>query len=75
MVNGRTRVLTPKEREVLSMLVSGLTVREIAAQTGRHPSTVYELLARVRERLGARTDAELATVAVRTKLIESDGLV
>jgi DNA-binding CsgD family transcriptional regulator len=57
--------LTAKEREIVRLLLSGLTVKEIAATTGRHQSTVYEHLHRIRERLGLRTIAEVAVYGVR----------
>jgi DNA-binding CsgD family transcriptional regulator len=61
--------LTPKEREVVQYLVSGLTVKEIAERTGRHPSTIYEHLDRIRLRLGLRTVPEIAIYAVRHNLV------
>jgi DNA-binding CsgD family transcriptional regulator len=45
--------------------LTGLTVKEIAASTGRHQSTIYEHLNHIRERLGLRTIAEIAVYGVR----------
>jgi two-component system NarL family response regulator len=65
-VNGETRSeLSAKEREIVRLLLSGLTVKEIAASTGRHQSTIYEHLHHIRERLGLRTTAEIAVYGVR----------
>ena len=33
--------LSAKERRNLRLLLTGLTVKEIAASTGRHQSTIY----------------------------------
>jgi DNA-binding CsgD family transcriptional regulator len=57
--------LSAKEREIVRLLLTGLTVKEIAASTGRHQSTIYEHLHHVRERLGLRTTAEIAVYGVR----------
>jgi DNA-binding CsgD family transcriptional regulator len=57
--------LSAKEREIVRLLLSGLTVKEIAASTGRHQSTIYEHLHHIRERLGLRTTAEIAVYGVQ----------
>jgi DNA-binding CsgD family transcriptional regulator len=63
--------LSAKEREIVRLLLSGMTVKEIAASTGRHQSTVYEHLHHIRERLGLRTIAEIAAYGVRNGLDQS----
>jgi DNA-binding CsgD family transcriptional regulator len=57
--------LSAKEREIVRLLLTGLTVKEIAASTGRHQSTIYEHLHHIRERLGLRTTTEIAVYGVR----------
>lgn len=57
--------LSPGLRRVASLAAAGATVVEIAQATGRSPETVRESIARVYERLGVRSRAELATMAGR----------
>lgn len=57
--------LSPSLRRVASLAAAGATIAEIAQATGRSPETVRESIARVYERLGVRSRAELATVAGR----------
>ena len=61
----RLRSLTPRETEVLNLVVSGLTNKGIAARLGISDKTVETHRARITEKTGARSLAEL----VRTTLI------
>ena len=56
-------ILTAKEREVLRYLVLGHTNAEIAALSGVSLRTVEARRARVLQKLGVRTRAELVRVA------------
>jgi RNA polymerase sigma factor (sigma-70 family) len=62
----RTRLsrLTPREREVLNLLVEGLTQREIAGRLTISPRTVEVYKARMMEKLQCRSLAELIRVAL-----------
>jgi len=52
-------VLTPRERDVVALLVSGASTREIASQTGLAASTVNTYLKRVFMKLGVHSRVEL----------------
>ena len=52
-------VLSEREREVASFVLAGLTYKEIGAQLFISSKTVELHVARIRQRLGARTRAEL----------------
>jgi DNA-binding CsgD family transcriptional regulator/signal transduction histidine kinase len=58
-------VLTPREREVLTMLVAGRTTRAIAAQTSMAPRTVTFHLANIYAKLGVAGRAEAIIAALR----------
>ncbi|HEY8446880.1 MAG TPA: helix-turn-helix transcriptional regulator [Thermomicrobiales bacterium] len=61
--------LTAREREVVQLLAEGHSVNEIAELLNRHPSTIYEHLYRVRERLNLKNDAQIGVYAVQTGLV------
>ena len=58
-VRSRLARLTPREREVLDLLVEGLSHREIAARLTISPRTVEVYKARMMEKLQCRSLAEL----------------
>jgi DNA-binding CsgD family transcriptional regulator len=51
--------LSPREREVLSLLTQGHTAKSCARLLGISPRTVEKCVARLRQRVGARNVAEL----------------
>jgi two-component system, LuxR family, response regulator FixJ len=51
--------LTPREREVLELVVSGMTSRKIAAQLGLHEKTVEVYRSRIKGTMEARNAADL----------------
>jgi two-component system response regulator DevR len=55
--------LSPRERDVVRLVASGATNREIAGQLGIGSETVKTLLARVFSKLGVRRRAEAVSVA------------
>ncbi len=59
------RVLTPREREVLSLLTQGLTNAEIAGSLGTATNTVRHQVASIMEKMAAANRTELAVRAVR----------
>lgn len=61
--------LTAREHQVFLLLVTGRTVAEIAAELDVHSCTVSNHLAKVREKLGARTTAELTRYALEEGLL------
>ena len=61
----RLQKLTPREREVLDLLVNGLSSKEIANVLGGSPRTIEVHRARVHEKLGARSLPELVRLVLR----------
>jgi DNA-binding NarL/FixJ family response regulator len=61
--------LSAREREVLDHLVAGRSVPSIAALLHISPSTAKTYVARVYEKLGARSRAEAVMAAVRLGLV------
>jgi two-component system, NarL family, response regulator YdfI len=64
-----TEALTPREREVLQMLASGLANKEIAAKLSISDHTVKFHVASILGKLGASTRTEAVTLAIRRGLI------
>jgi two-component system, NarL family, response regulator LiaR len=62
-------VLTPREREVMSLLVQGLTNTEIAERLVLSLSTVKTHVSSIIAKLGASTRTEAAAIAVRDHLL------
>lgn len=65
---GRTTGLTSDERQVLELVVSGLTSRQVAARLNRPLRTVEGVRARGQRKLGTRGRAELVERARRQGL-------
>jgi FixJ family two-component response regulator len=63
-VRSRLSRLTPREREVLALLVEGLSQREIAGRLAISPRTVEVYKARMMEKLQCRNLAELIRAAL-----------
>jgi DNA-binding NarL/FixJ family response regulator len=55
----RRAPLTPRERDVVSLLVAGSSTREIAAESGLTVSTVNTYLKRIFSKLGVHSRVEL----------------
>ncbi|NBR27201.1 MAG: DNA-binding response regulator [Betaproteobacteria bacterium] len=60
----RLSSLTPREREVLELVVQGQQYRQIAAALGISPRTVEVHRARLMEKLGARNISELVRMSL-----------
>ncbi len=65
--------LTAREREVLARLASGKLNKQIAGELGIAEATVKFHRARLMERMGARTVAELMHLAARLELSPAGG--
>jgi NarL family two-component system response regulator LiaR len=65
----RTFDLTPRERDVLALLVEGLTNAEIAGRLGVSRSTVKVHVSNLLSKLGVSSRGEAVTVARQNKLI------
>jgi DNA-binding NarL/FixJ family response regulator len=62
--------LTVRQRDVLSLIASGLSTRDIAAETGLSTKTLDAHRRRIQERLGVDSVAELTRVAIREGLVD-----
>lgn len=67
--SGESHALTEREREIVGLVASGLTNREIGQRLGLSVRTVETHRANVMRKLQLRTTAELARYAVRAGLI------
>lgn len=66
------RLLTTRERQILSAIVGGLTNREIAAKLSISEDTVKHHLSRIFDKVGVSHRLELAMFAVNHGLIQEE---
>jgi DNA-binding NarL/FixJ family response regulator len=64
-------MLSDREYQALRMLGSGRTVSEISEELGLSVKTVSTYRARVLQKLGMRTNAELMRYAMENQLLDS----
>lgn len=64
-------ILSDREYQVLRLLGSGRTISDIARELGLSVKTVSTYRARVLDKLGMRTNAELMRYAIENQLLES----
>ena len=69
---GDLRQLSPRERQVLERLAHGETQRAIAEALGLSVKTVETYRARIGEKLGLRTRADLVRYALETGLLTAE---
>ncbi len=62
--------LTKREKDVLKLICTGLSVKEIANKLFISPRTVEGHKVRISEKLGAKTVANIIILAIKHKLIE-----
>jgi len=72
-VRKRFEALSPREREVLEMLLGGRPNRRVAKELGISEKTVEAHRAHVMEKIGADSFAELVTKAVQTGFLRNGG--
>jgi FixJ family two-component response regulator len=63
MLQGRFDLLTPREREVLPLVVSGLANKQIAAEIGTTEATVKVHRSQLMKKMGAGSLPELVRMA------------
>ncbi len=64
----RFETLSPREREVLELVVEGLTSKEIAAKLCRSEKTIHLHRARTMKKLGANNVADLVRLTTHSRL-------
>jgi FixJ family two-component response regulator len=64
----RLQTLTPRERQVLALVVTGLLNKQIAAELGTTEETIKVHRGRVMSKMGAGSLAELVRMAERVKI-------
>jgi two-component system, NarL family, nitrate/nitrite response regulator NarL len=68
----RNHRLTPREREVVSAIVAGLSNRDTARQCGISEQTVKHHLTRIFDKLGVANRLELALFAIERHLVDTE---
>lgn len=68
LVHGETDI-SPRELEVIELVVDGYTNGEIGELLGLSVRTVQEHVASARRKLGARSRTQLAVMALRSGLV------
>lgn len=66
-------LLSPREQEVLTLVVEGLTNREIATELGIAVNTVRNHVRSILEKLDVRNRVQAAVYAVRAGLVADEG--
>ncbi|MFI6344206.1 response regulator [Streptomyces sp. NPDC050560] len=69
---GRLAALTPREREMVALVATGLSNQEIAGRMSLSPFTVRAHVQRAMTKLEARDRAQLVVIAYRTGLARAD---
>jgi DNA-binding NarL/FixJ family response regulator len=64
--------ITENQRQILLRLFAGRLEPEIAAETGRKPSTIFNTVRRVRDRLGARSNYHFVYQCLRRRIVTLD---
>jgi len=67
-------ILSDREFEVLRLIASGKTAGEIARLLSLSDSTISTYRARILEKMGMKTNAELTHYAIQNKLVDNIGL-
>jgi len=67
---GSDAVLGERERDVVRLICLGHTTVEVAAQVGRSPRTIEAYRARIMEKLGLETKADLVQYALAEGLLD-----
>lgn len=63
-------LLSDREYQVLCLIASGKTVKEVAEQLHLSDNTISTYRARILDKMGMRTNAELTSYAVRNRLVD-----
>ncbi len=69
-----SRQLSPREFEVLRLLVAGVPLRDFVRQLALTPKTVANYQSILRQKLGAENTLQLLQVATRMGIAQESGL-
>jgi DNA-binding NarL/FixJ family response regulator len=69
VVIGRSDVLSRREREVIKLVCSGYTNKEIGKELGITTTTARNYIVSIMNKLGARNRAHAAAIAVSSGLV------
>ena len=72
-VRARLDSLSPREREVMDLLVEGRSARQVAEELGISPKTVDKHRTSLMNKLGVHSVAELMSLALKEGLIDPAG--
>jgi DNA-binding CsgD family transcriptional regulator len=72
---GAAVTLTENKRRILLHMFAGCRVTEIAAATGRSPSTIANTIQGVRKQMGLRTDVDLLRECLRRQLVTLEDIL
>jgi DNA-binding NarL/FixJ family response regulator len=67
-----TKLLSPREQQVLTMLAYGHTLKEIASSLNISRKSIETYRARIREKLGLHTRADVVRYALETGMLNVD---
>lgn len=65
----RIEILTPRERECMALLASGMTQKQVAVRLFRSAKTVDNHCTHIYKKLGIRSVVALTRVAVATGMV------
>lgn len=69
----RLRELSPRERQILDLLASGMRAEGVAKEIGISPATVYTHVRNIVAKLGVETRTQAVAIATRYSFLASGG--
>lgn len=69
----RLRLLSPRERQILDLLATGMRARGVADEIGIQPATVYTHVRNVVLKLGVDTRTQAVAIATKYSFLDPEG--
>lgn len=69
----RLRLLSPRERQILDLLATGMRARGVADEIGIQPATVYTHVRNIVLKLGVDTRTQAVAIATKYSFLDPDG--